>query len=154
MIETEKNFKEAQLERISKIIENDRLFHLFEMKLVNAGEGFALLSAKVKEDFLNAHQIAHGGLIFALLDVAFAIAVNSINDAVGVQWSFNMFRPTPLGDTVIAESKVIHRGRNLLVVEFTAKSSQTQKLLAQGMATAMPLPIERKGDRGKGSNRA
>ncbi len=114
------------------------------MQLLEAGEGFAHLSAKVKEDFLNAHQIAHGGMIFALLDVAFAIAVNSINDAVGVQWSFNMFRPASLGDTIIAESKVIHRGRNLLVVEFTAKSGDTQKLLAQGMATAMPLPLERK----------
>ncbi len=114
------------------------------MELVDAGEGFARLSANVKEEFLNAHQIAHGGMIFALLDVAFAIAVNSINDAVGVQWSFNMFRPAPLDDTVVAEAKVIHKGRSLLVVQFTAKSGETQKLLAQGMATAMPLPLERK----------
>lgn len=126
------------------IIEGDRLFHLFGMKLLDAGEGFAHLSAEVKEDFLNAHQIAHGAMIFALLDVAFAIAVNSINDAVGVQWSFNMFRSASLGDTVTAEARIVHKGRNLLVVEFTAKSAKTQKLLAQGMATAMPLPLERK----------
>jgi len=111
---------------------------------LDAGEGFALLSAEIKEDFLNAHQIAHGAMIFAVLDVAFAIAVNSINDAVGVQWSFNMFRSASLGDTIIAEAKTIHKGRNLLVVEFSAKSSKSQKLLAQGMATAMPLPLERK----------
>lgn len=114
------------------------------MHLIDAGEGFAVLSARVKEDFLNAHRIAHGGMIFALLDVAFAIAVNSINDAVGVQWSFNMFRPARIGDAIIAESRVIHKGRNLLVVEFAAKSKETQKLLAQGMATAMPLPIDKK----------
>lgn len=114
------------------------------MKLLNAGEGFAHLSAEVKEEFLNAHQIAHGAMIFALLDVAFAISVNSINDAVGVQWSFNMFRSASLGDTVSAEARVIHKGRNLLVVEFKAKSEKTKKLLAQGMATAMPLPLERK----------
>lgn len=114
------------------------------MKLLNAGEGFAHLSAEVKEEFLNAHQIAHGAMIFALLDVAFAISVNSINDAVGVQWSFNMFRSASLGDTVSAEARVIHKGRNLLVVEFNAKSEKTKKLLAQGMATAMPLPLERK----------
>ncbi|MBS4062092.1 MAG: PaaI family thioesterase, partial [Bacteroidetes bacterium] len=128
----------TELERISNIIKKDRLFHLFGMRLLDAGEGFAQLSAEVKEDFLNAHQIAHGALIFALLDVAFAIAVNSINDAVGVQWSFNMFRSASTGDTVVAKAEVIHKGRNLLVVEFTAKSERLQKLLAQGMATAMP----------------
>ena len=114
------------------------------MKLLNAGEGFAHLSAEVKKEFLNAHKIAHGAMIFALLDVAFAIAVNSINDAVGVQWSFNMFRSASLGDIVSAEAKVVHRGKNLLVVEFSARSKETNKLLAQGMATAMPLPLERK----------
>lgn len=113
------------------------------MKLLDAGEGFAVLSAEIKEDFLNAHQIAHGAMIFAVLDVAFAIAVNSITDAVGIQWSFNMFRSAALSDTIIAEAKTIHRGKNLLVVEFNAKSLKNQKLLAQGMATAMPLPMNR-----------
>jgi len=114
------------------------------MKLLDAGEGYAQLSVEVREEFLNAHQIAHGALIFAILDIAFAVAVNSINDAVGVQWSFNMFRSASLGDTVIARAEVVHKGRNLLVVEFSAKSATSQKLLAQGMATAMPLPLERR----------
>lgn len=126
--------------RIEEIIKGDRLFHLFNMELVEAAEGHALVRAEVKEEFLNAHQIAHGGLIFALLDVAFALAVNSVIDSVGVQWSFSIFRSTKAGDYVRAEAKIVHKGKSLLVVEFKAESEKTKKLIAQGMATALPLP--------------
>lgn len=130
-------------ERINRIIQGDRLFHLYKMELVEASEGYAKVKAKVLEDFLNAHKIAHGAMIFALLDVAFAISVNSIEDAVGVQFSFNIFRSTNLGDTIIAESKVIHRGKRSLVVEVKAESEKSGKLLAKGTATALPFPAEK-----------
>ena len=103
-------------DRVKEIIKGDMLFHLFHMELIEASEGYARLRAKVKKEFLNAHQIAHGAMIFTLLDVAFAISVNSITDAVGVQWSFNIFRSTSLDDYVVVESKVIHRVKSLIVV--------------------------------------
>ncbi|MEW5744547.1 MAG: PaaI family thioesterase [Nitrospirota bacterium] len=126
--------------RIKEIIKGDRLFHLFDMELVEAKEGHAVVRAEVKEQFLNAHRIAHGGLVFGLLDVAFALAVNSVVDAVGVQWSFNIFRSTTLGDHVRAEARTVHKGKSSLVVEFKAESEKSGKLIAQGMATALPLP--------------
>ena len=125
--------------REKKIIEDDRIFHLFGMELVEASEGHAVVRAGVKEEFLNAHRIAHGALIFGLLDVAFALAVNSVVDAVGVQWSFNVFRSTTIGDIVKAEARIVHAGKSLLVVEFKAESETSGKLVAQGMATALPL---------------
>jgi acyl-CoA thioesterase len=130
-------------ERIRRIIEGDRLFHLYKMELVSAEEGYAKVKAKVEENFLNAHKIAHGAMIFALLDVAFAISVNSIEDAVGVQFSFNIFRSTSLGDSIVAESKVIHKGKRSLVVEVKAQSENSGKLLAKGTATALPFPVEK-----------
>ncbi|MGO9612784.1 MAG: PaaI family thioesterase [Dissulfurispiraceae bacterium] len=136
------------MDRIKDIVKSDKLFDLFDMELLEASQGYARLRAEVKIEFLNAHGIAHGGLIFALLDVAFAVAVNSITDAVGVQWSFNMFRSSSLGDRITAEARVVHRGRSIMVVEFTAESEHTKKLLAQGMATALPLPRKRKDDTG------
>ncbi|HEX8947806.1 MAG TPA: PaaI family thioesterase [Dissulfurispiraceae bacterium] len=135
------------MDRIKSIVDGDRLFELFNMELAEASEGHAVVRAEVKEEFLNAHRIAHGGLIFALLDVAFALAVNSIVDAVGIQWSFNIFRSTTTGDHIKAEAKLVHKGRSLLVVEFSAVSEQTKKLIAQGMATALPLPKKKEEGR-------
>ena len=127
------------MDRIQAILKGDMVFDLFKMEFVDGSEGYARLRAEVREEFSNAHNIAHGAMVFALLDVAFAIAVNSITDSVGVQWSFNMFRSASLGDHVIAEARVIHRGRSNMVVEFTAESEQTGKSLARGTAMALPL---------------
>lgn len=134
-------------QRAQEIIQGDRLYHLFGMQLLQASEDFASLRVEVKKDFLNAHNIAHGGLIFCLLDVAFALAVNSKSDAVGVQWSFNIMRATPFADTIKADCKVIHRGSSLIVAEYTVISETTNKLIARGTATAMPLDRQRQYQR-------
>lgn len=126
--------------RIEEIIKGDKLFSLYNMEVVSTDLGYARLQAEVREEHLNAHNIAHGAMIFALMDVAFAISVNSYEDAVGVQFSFNIFKSTGLGDIIIAESKVIHKGRSSMVVEVKAESKNSGKLLAKGMATALPLP--------------
>ena len=127
-------------DRIKSLIENDMIFRLFQMELLDSGEGYGRVRAEVKKEFLNAHQIAHGGLIFALLDVAFAIAVNSLTDSVGIQWSFNVLRSASLGARISAEARTIHKGRSLMVVEFKVENETNNALMAQGMATALPLP--------------
>lgn len=125
-------------ERVEFISTKDQLIELFGMVVEEAGEGHARLSATVRDGFLNAHQLAHGSLIFALADVAFALAVNSLTDSVGVEYNLSLFRSTRLGETIIADCRVIHRGRRLLVVEFEVTGG-AGKLLAKGRATAVPL---------------
>lgn len=129
-------------ERIDFISTYDRLIELFGMEVEEAGEGYAAVSATVQEGFLNAHELAHGSFIFALADVAFALTVNSLTDAVGVDYSMSLFRSTRIGDRVTAKCRVIHRGRRLLVVEFKVTASGG-RLLAKGQATAMPLEAKR-----------
>ena len=75
-----------------------------------------------------------------MLDVAFAIAVNSLTDSVGIQWSFNVLRSASLGARISAEARTIHKGRSLMVVEFKVENETNNALMAQGMATALPLP--------------
>ena len=47
------------------------------MVLLEAREGYARVSVRVQERFLNSHGIAHGTLVFAVADAAFAVAVNA-----------------------------------------------------------------------------
>ena len=44
-----------------------------------AREGYARVRMQVRADMLNGHAQAHGGMIFALADTAFAYACNSRN---------------------------------------------------------------------------
>ncbi len=128
--------------RIEAIWNGDRLIQDFGMKLEEAREGYARVSVSVQERFLNAHDIGHGVLVFAVADAAFAISVNTKVDAVGAQYNMNVIRASKPGETITAESKVVHAGRQSIVVELTV-TGEDGRLIAKGQATALPLPMKR-----------
>lgn len=49
---------------------------LLGMYVVEMSEGHAVVTMMVRDDMLNGHRIAHGGLVFTLADTAFAMACN------------------------------------------------------------------------------
>ncbi len=129
------------MDRIEEIFRNDRLIQDFGMKLIEAREGYAKVSVTVEDRFLNAHNIGHGVLLFAVADAAFALSVNAVVDAVGVQWSLNVFRAAKPGETVIGESRIIHKGRQSMVCELTVTAGDG-RVLAKGQSTALPVSRE------------
>jgi acyl-CoA thioesterase len=71
---------QAIAEAVGEVIEaKDRLFAGLGMRTVEVGPGRAVLEMTVREDMLNGHEVCHGAAVFALADVAFAIAGNSHN---------------------------------------------------------------------------
>ena len=53
-----------------------------------ARAGYARVSMSIRDDMLNGHRIAHGGMVFALADTAFAYVCNGRNErAVAAQAS-------------------------------------------------------------------
>lgn len=75
----------------------------FELLEVRAG--YARMRATVRPDFLNGHDICHGGLIFTLADSTFAFACNSYNvNTVASGCSIEFLRPVHGGDVLIAEA--------------------------------------------------
>ena len=129
------------MDRVEEIFRADRLIQHFGMKLVEAREGYAKVSVVVEERFLNAHNIGHGVLLFAAADAAFALSVNAVVDAVGVQWSLNILRAAKPGETVFGESRILHKGRRSMVCELTVTSGDG-RLLAKGQSTALPVSRE------------
>ena len=117
--------------------DGDRLIQEFGMVLLEAGEGYARVSVTLQERFLNSHGIGHGALVFAVADAAFAVAVNAVTEAVGVQWNLNILRAARLGDELTGEARLVHRGSRLLVCELSV-STAGGRLVARGQATALP----------------
>ena len=78
---------------------------VWNLVLEEAREGFARVSMPVRADMLNGHRTAHGGMIFALADSAFAYACNSRNETtVAQQASILFLAPAHEGDILIAEA--------------------------------------------------
>ncbi len=70
-----------------------------------AREGYARIRMTVRADMLNGHRRAHGGMIYALADTAFAYACNSRNLAtVGAQATMVFLDAAGEGDVLVAEA--------------------------------------------------
>ena len=75
-----------------------------ELEQIRAG--YARIAMTVRAEMLNGHRIAHGGIIFALADTAFAYACNSRNvSSVAQQASIVFLAQAREGDRLIAEAR-------------------------------------------------
>jgi acyl-CoA thioesterase len=73
-----------------------------------AREGYARLSMRLRADMLNGHRIAHGGMVFALADTAFAYVCNGRNEkTVAAQASIIFLGSAQEGETLIAEAEEV-----------------------------------------------
>jgi acyl-CoA thioesterase len=73
-----------------------------------ARAGYARLSMPLRADMLNGHRIAHGGMVFALADTAFAYVCNGRNaKSVAAQASIVFLGSAQEGETLIAEAEEV-----------------------------------------------
>jgi acyl-CoA thioesterase len=77
------------------------------IEVIEYGDGWARARMRVRADMVNGHDIAHGGLVFALADTAFACACNSWGPptvAAGAEVVF--VASARLGDVLEAEARM------------------------------------------------
>ncbi|MGF6510688.1 hydroxyphenylacetyl-CoA thioesterase PaaI [Paraburkholderia sp. 32] len=85
--------------------ENDACSRALGLEILDVRPGYARLRMAVRDDFLNGHQICHGGLIFTLADSTFAFACNTYNiNTVAAGCSIEYLRPVYGGDVLSAEA--------------------------------------------------
>ena len=74
-----------------------------------ARAGYARLRMTLRDDMLNGHGIAHGGMVFSLADTAFAYVCNGGNErTVAAQASIVFLDAARVGETLIAEGEVVN----------------------------------------------
>jgi len=82
---------------------NDACSKALGIEILEVRSGYARLRMSVRPDFLNGHEICHGGLMFTLADSAFAFACNSYNiSTVAAGCSIEFLRPVQGGDVLTA----------------------------------------------------
>jgi len=82
----------------------------WDLKIENVREDYARVSMIVRADMLNGHGFAHGGMIFALADSAFAYVCNGANHAsMAAQASIIFLDKVREGETLVAEAQQVAR---------------------------------------------
>ena len=122
-----------EAKRVWTIIErNDRLIHLFGMEVLEVEPGRAVVQMDVGQDHVNAANVCHGATMFALADVAFALACNSHGTlALAVDMSISFLKAVPPGECITATCTEKHRGKRLgsYHIEVTNTGGQPVALL-------------------------
>ena len=94
------------------MMENDRASQALGIEVDIPEAGVAVATMTVRDDMLNGFDVAHGGLIFALADTAFAFACNAYdNQSVAASAQVEFLRPARGGDVLFARAGEDHRGR-------------------------------------------
>lgn len=82
----------------------------WDLKLEEVRQDYARVSMVVRADMLNGHGYAHGGMIFALADSAFAYVCNGANHAsMAAQASIVFLDKVREGEMLIAEAEEVAR---------------------------------------------
>jgi acyl-CoA thioesterase len=131
---------EDQRDPVTAMLAGDRASAALGIEVVDHGPGWARARMTVRPDMVNGHDLAHGGLVFALADTAFACACNgwgAVTVAAGADITF--VRPARAGDLLEAEARVrtrsgpngiydvtVRRGDEV-IAEFRGRSTELRR---------------------------
>ena len=107
------------------------------IELIEQAEGRAVTRMTVRPDMVNGHAVAHGAMVFAVADTAFACACNSYGPAtVAAAAEIVFVAPARTGDVLTAEAVMrtsfgrsgvydvtVRRGTDV-IAEFRGRSQQ------------------------------
>ena len=111
-------------EYLNRII--DRINHDCPYNLANGitatslKEGLSTVEVELRPEHMNIWGLPHGGLIFAVADVASGIAAHSLREGAHIVTagsSLNFLSANPEAKRLRAEGRVIRAGRTLNVVQ-------------------------------------
>jgi acyl-CoA thioesterase len=97
--------------RTAELIErDDRASRSLGIALEEIRPGYARLAMVVAEHMLNAQDVCHGGLVFALADSSFGYACNTHNQrALAANCAIEFLAPAHAGDRLTAEATEVTR---------------------------------------------
>ena len=99
------------------------------IRIEEAREDYVRLSMVVRADMLNSHGIAHGGMIFALADTAFAYVCNGANHAsVAAQASIVFLDKVTEGETLVAEAEEVAREGRAGVTRVAVRTADGRRI--------------------------
>jgi len=115
-----------------------RAWEWLGLRLVETGEGTAVVEMTTTDDMANHSGFVHGGMISTLADSAMGRSVRTLKPGVVRAMSFdlklNFINAAKVGETLRATGHVIHAGRRTAVAECTV-AGQDGRLIATASAT-------------------
>ena len=116
---------------INDHIQKDAFANHLVAKVEVIKPGHSRVSLTINDNMINFHGTTHGGIIFAISDMAFAAAGNSHGKmAVAMNVSICFLKPSYSGDHLVAEAKEEHNGKRTSLYNIKIYNEKTGELVA------------------------
>ena len=127
-----KNDSSQRQEAINRYIRDDPFTAHLGAKVEIPRRGQSRVCLTVSREMANFHGLTHGGVIFALGDIAFAAASNSAGQtAVALNVTINFLRASRPGDRLVAEAREVHAGGRTAVYDIVVSNEVTGEVIAR-----------------------
>jgi len=99
--------------------------------------GHSRVTLTITDEMVNFHGLTHGGVIFAIGDMAFAAACNSYGQtAVGLNIGINFLNATTSGDQLVAEAVEQTTNGPVALYDITIRNDRTGEIVAKSQNLA------------------
>jgi uncharacterized protein (TIGR00369 family) len=123
------------------------------IEFLDAPAGVGRVALDLQPRHLNSWQVAHGGVLMTMLDVAMAIAGRSLDPGarggVTVEMKTSFVQPGPAGTRLTATGRAFHRSTTMSFCEGEVRDAD-DRLIAKAMGTFKT--IKRLDDAGRRIN--
>lgn len=127
---------DKHVEYAIEVVARDPMATFLGIQVQEVKPAYARLSLRIKPQYLNALDRAHGIAISSVIDQAVAVAANSTEyQALVVELKINFLGPVAPDDTITAEAKPLDMKRKLSLWQIEVKDSGGNRVaLAQALA--------------------
>ena len=134
---------------IKTYIQNNRFGDFLGMQFSILAPGKVEYHLEIGNEHLATPCAAHGGVISGLLDATLGVGALSAVCEEGhvvstVEMKVSFFRPALKGDTLIAHSTILQKGKRILFMEALIHN-QNKELVAKASGTLNSYPKEKAG---------
>ena len=128
---------EKRKQKINEYIQCDPFARFLGAKVEVLEPGHSRVTLTVTDNMVNFHGNTHGGVIFALGDMAFAAAGNSHGQAaVALNVGMNFLKATNSGDRLVAEAIEQTATGAIALYDITIRDDRTGDLVAKSQDLA------------------
>ena len=123
--------------------------HWLKPMVVSAETGKLAFSYVVRKDMTNPIGTLHGGVIAAIIDDILGATMFSLNEEhfyTTVNNVIDYFSPGRLGETIIDETSILKKGKQIVNAQCEVWNADRTRLLARGYSNLMKTEIARGGE--------